>query len=178
MILAALVATRLTGGDEKASDPAPAPAPASSAATAPAPKPAAAPKRAPAPKPAAEKPGKTPASRAAASKPADRRAGLPVAVASALATRKPVVIFFGQKGGADDAATRDSVRAMAHRLGGKVKVVTDSLSNIDDYSLVVRGLGIDQAPSIAIVGRGRKARVLTGYVDEGTLTQNVRDATR
>ncbi|MBA2342487.1 MAG: hypothetical protein H0V85_03375, partial [Thermoleophilaceae bacterium] len=46
------------------------------------------------------------------------------------------------------------------------------------YKRIVSGVGIAQAPATVIVGRDRKARVLEGFTDRGTLRQAVRDALR
>jgi hypothetical protein len=99
--------------------------------------------------------------------------GLPRRVAAALARRDVVVIAFLSKGG-DDRATREALRAVQGRRG--VTVVVDGIGDVSDYRRVVGGLGINQAPAIAIVRRDGKGELLEGYVDAGTLAQEVVDA--
>ena len=164
LIVAAYVATR-GGGDEGASvaavtpppaAPKPAPSPGASARPgaqgAPSPTPAKAPARAP-------KRERDPAF----------EAGLPRAVARALAARKVVVLFLSQRRGADDAATAASVRAVKARQGRRVAVFTDSLEDLADYRAIAEGVGGSRAPAIVIVDRKRKARLPEGFVEEGSL---------
>jgi hypothetical protein len=103
--------------------------------------------------------------------------GLPVSVAEALGQHRVVVLYFGGHG-ADDALTAASVRDLKASAGSDVAVFTDDLSNLADYRRVVEGLDVSQAPSIVIVGRDRKARLLEGFIDAGSLRQDVADVTR
>lgn len=127
---------------------------------------------APAPSPAAAK-----KSDAAPAKPAEPKTkasdGLPPKVARVLG-KKVVVLAFFQRGSADDSATSDSVASLRRRSG--VAVFTDRLTNLADYRRVVGSVGISQAPSVVIVGRDKKARVVEGYVDSESLAQQVVDA--
>lgn len=100
--------------------------------------------------------------------------GLPADVARALARKQVVVLFFAQRGGSDDAATRESVEAL--RRLSRVAVFTAKVSELPDYRRVVDQLGITQAPATVVVGRDGSAQVVEGYVDAGSLTQLVRDA--
>lgn len=119
----------------------------------------------------------SPASRApaAAKKRARDKEPLPRKVAAALRRRKVMVFIFTQPGAADDDATRWASRALN---GRRVAVFRDRLADIGRYKRIVSGVGIAQAPATVIVGRDRKARVLEGYTDRGTLRQTVRDALR
>ncbi len=98
---------------------------------------------------------------------------MPPKVARALESKKTVVLFFRQPG-ADDDATQSAVRSLRGKK--QVAVFSDGIAHLARYRRVVTGLGITQAPSVVIVGRGRKAVLIEGFVDEGTLTQQVLDA--
>jgi cytoskeletal protein RodZ len=103
--------------------------------------------------------------------------GLPVKVAEAFAKHQVVVIYFGATG-ADDTATAASVKELKASSKSGVTVFTDKLSNLADYRRVVGGLDVSQAPSIVIVDRDRKAQLLEGFIDAGSLRQSVADVTR
>jgi len=98
--------------------------------------------------------------------------GLPLDVAKAMAKRDTLVLLFSQTG-ADDAATRSSVRAL--RGERKVAVFIEDLKHLSDYRRIVSGLNITEAPSVVLVGPDRQARLVEGFVDEGSLRQHVRD---
>lgn len=139
---------------------------------------------APAPtKPAPAKSTPTTAAKAKAktkapSKPATAKTGasvgLPLKVAQAIADHRVVVLYFGAQG-ADDTLTAASVRDLKSSAGSGVTVLMDKLSNLADYRRVVEGLDVSQAPSIVIVDRDRKAQLLEGYIDAGSLRQAVAD---
>ena len=103
--------------------------------------------------------------------------GLPLKVAQALAAHRVVVLYFGAKG-ADDTLTAASVRELKTSAGSGVTVLMDKLSNLADYRRVVEGLDVSQAPSIVIVDSDRKAQLLEGYIDAGSLRQAVADVTK
>ena len=149
---------------DKPAKPAPKPAkPADKPAKAvPAPKAAAK----PAPKPAT--PAKSKPARAAAP------AGLPAPVARAVRAKDVTVIFFRQSGGVDDAATARAVAAQKGRKG--VAVFSANIKDLNRYRAVVAGLGLSQAPAVVILGKGRTARVLEGFIDPQTLSQEVADS--
>lgn len=129
-------------------------------------------------RPAADRPR---ADKPAADKPAgpDRTAstplpaGVPADVGRALRDRKVVVLFFGQ-GGADDVVTADAVASL--RGLKRVAVFRDGIQNLGKYSGIVSGLGVAQAPAVVIVGAKRRAALIEGFVDSGTLRQQVVDA--
>jgi outer membrane biosynthesis protein TonB len=116
---------------------------------------------------------KAPAKPKAKPKPAATTAGVPPKVQRALQAKRVVVLFFHQPG-ADDAATQSAVRSLHGKKG--VAVFSDGITHLPRYRRVVAGLGITQAPSVVIVGKNHKARLIEGYVDGGTLTQQVLDA--
>lgn len=92
----------------------------------------------------------------------------------AVADHKPAVLFFRQARGLDDQATAEAVRNLDRRTN--VVVLTDDVRNADRYGKLVEDLGVTQAPSIVIVDRAGKARLIEGFVDSQTLLQDVSDA--
>ncbi len=100
-------------------------------------------------------------------------AGVPAKVGRALRARQVVVLFFGQ-GGADDEATEEAVTSL--RGLKRVAVFRDTIKKLGEYPGVISGLGVAQAPAVVIVGTQRRARLLEGFVDPGTLRQQVLDA--
>ena len=100
--------------------------------------------------------------------------GMPAGVRRALAGKRTVVLFFFQRGSADDAATARAVASLRGRRGAQV--FSAPISRLADYQAVIGGLGVTQAPSVVIVGRDRAARLIEGFVDAETLAQQVADA--
>lgn len=101
--------------------------------------------------------------------------GLPLGVASAIRRDEVIVLFFSQSRGADDAATRDSVRELGPKRG-KLAVFSDKVANVSAYRRLIDSVGVTQSPSIVIVNRDLKAQLFEGYVDAGSLRQHVADA--
>jgi hypothetical protein len=99
-----------------------------------------------------------------------------VEVKGALDRGDVVVFFFTHHGAADDQQTRQAVATL--RGQKHVKVVQAGLKQLADYRPVLAGAGVSQVPSIVIVRGDQPARLLEGYVDRGTLRQNVADALR
>jgi hypothetical protein len=98
----------------------------------------------------------------------------PAAVKRAIRGNKTVVMYFYGPQSADDSATG---RAVASLKGdGRVAVFRVPIRRLLAYDDLVGQLGITQAPAVVIVGRGRSARVIEGYVDPPTLRQDVADA--
>jgi hypothetical protein len=119
----------------------------------------------PTPKPAVKKP-----------KPAD---DVPVQVrqaAAALEKKNVVVFFFTKPGAADDTGARIAVESLQGMKG--VKVFKADISQVGAYRPMLEQLDISQVPATAIVRPGKQAVLLQGFVDAGTLRQNVADAQR
>ena len=98
------------------------------------------------------------------------------AAAEALRQGKVVVFFFSKEGPADDVATRgavDSLRGMP-----RVRVFRAGLDELAAFRPMLANVGISEVPSTVIVRPGKKAVLLQGFVDAGTLRQNVADALR
>lgn len=104
----------------------------------------------------------------------EERIGMPLAVARALRNRETVVLYFRGSPSADDRATARAVADLRDQRG--TAVFADRIGRLGHYRAVVGDLGIAQAPAVVIVGRGRSARVVEGYVDPTTLAQDVADA--
>ena len=96
-------------------------------------------------------------------------------VLRAIAQHKVVVLFFGQQTGADDAATRRAVREVASKRRDAAVFVA-SIKDVARYPRVVAGLGIQQSPSTVVIDRSGQARLVEGFLDEGSLVQLVADA--
>jgi hypothetical protein len=101
--------------------------------------------------------------------------GLPSDVAQALNANKVVVLFFYEPAASDDQATRAAIRAV-RSAGSGVRLFQDTVSHVSDYRRVVGQLGISQSPAMVVIDRNRKAELLQGYLDSGTIRQTVRDA--
>jgi hypothetical protein len=121
-------------------------------------------------KPKAKKVTKPKQSAAAA-----RKAGLPLPVSRAMAQKRVVVLFFHQRGAADDEAAANAVAGLKHK-GVKVSIFSDSIQHLGDYSQILSGVGVSQVPAIVIVGRDHQAKLIEGYVDPQTLAQEVADS--
>ena len=100
--------------------------------------------------------------------------GLPRRVAAALARRQVVVLFFYQRGAADDGATARAVAGLRGRQG--IAVFSDSVARVARYRRLVEGTGLAQAPAVVVIDRDRKAGLVEGFVDAETLAQVVADA--
>jgi hypothetical protein len=128
-------------------------------------------RRAPAQQQEPAKPAHKPAT---ATKPGSQQTA--VEVTRALGKGEAVVFFFTHHGAADDQRTRQAVEMLRGRKD--VMVVQAGLKELADYRPVLAGAGVSQVPSIVIVHADKPARLLEGYVDPGTLRQNVADALR
>ena len=58
----------------------------------------------------------------------------------------------------------------------KALVLTDDVAAVERYGKLVEDVGVSQTPSIVIIDRSGRARLIEGYVDSDTLTQAVSDA--
>ena len=162
-VLASATFVSMRSAGERARADASTPAPTVQSAT---PAPSKAPSKAK-PEPARAAPAKPPVAKKAAD------TGVPPKVQKALDAKRTVVLFFRQ-GGADDSATASAVRSL--RGTKRVSIFTAELSKLARYRRVIADLGVTQAPSVVIVGKDRKAVLLEGFIDSGTLKQQVRDA--
>jgi hypothetical protein len=136
--------------------------------------------------PSAHKAARPAARRAAAPKPARPAARKPELgsdvppqvrrAADALAKNQVVVFFFTKPGAADDTGARVAVRSLDGMK--RVKVFRADVAQVGAYRPMLSQLEISQVPATVIVRPGRQAVLLQGFVDAGTLRQNVADALR
>ncbi|MGI8674270.1 MAG: hypothetical protein ACR2KD_03115, partial [Thermoleophilaceae bacterium] len=103
-------------------------------------------------------------------KPPGELSGMALDAARALERGKVVVVLFTQRG-ADDDATLSALRELSVKRSPRVAVFRDRVSNLTDYGPLAAGLGISRAPSVVVVDRDHRVRVLEGYLDRGSLRQ-------
>jgi hypothetical protein len=118
---------------------------------------------------AAPRPDKTAPTR----RPAKRRQG-PAALMRAIAGKRTVVLFLYQRGANDDRRVARSVAALRGRT--KAAIFSDRIANLGKYGLIATSAGVTRAPSVVIIGKGRRAHLIEGYIDPDTLAQRVADA--
>jgi hypothetical protein len=102
----------------------------------------------------------------------DKATRVPNKVDRALNAHKRVVLFFRQTG-ADDDSTASAVNALRKRT--KALVVSDTVNNLASYGAVVQSVGVARAPSVVIIGKSGRARLIEGYIDSEALAQEVAD---
>jgi hypothetical protein len=98
---------------------------------------------------------------------------IPRKVEAAVQAHKKVVIFFYQRNGVDDRPTAASVLRLRKRT--KALIFADTIENLASYGQVVQSVGVTRAPSIVIIGRKGRARLVDGYIDPSALAQEVSD---
>jgi hypothetical protein len=143
-------------------------------------------KPAPAPKTPADSPASKPSARSAAPQPkavtpkkpklADDVPPKVREAATALGKDHVVVFFFSKPGAADDTGARVAVDEIEGTKG--VKVIRAGLEDVGAFRPMLAQLEISQVPATAIVRPGKRAVLLQGFIDAGTLRQNVADARR
>ena len=119
-------------------------------------------------------PAATPATKAGEKRKVAAPAGVPAAVLRALARKRTVVLFFHQRGSADDDATARAVASLRARRG--LAVFSAPISRLADYRAITDQAGVSQAPAVVVVGRSGRARLIEGFVDRDSLAQEVADA--
>lgn len=102
--------------------------------------------------------------------------GRVLAAANALGEDKAVIFFFSKPGAADDVGARVAMKSL--RGMDRVEIFDASLDELAAYRPMLENVGISQIPSTVIVRPGKKAILIQGFVDAGTLRQNVADALR
>ena len=96
--------------------------------------------------------------------------------AQALGQDKAVIFFFSNPGAADDVGARVAMKSL--RGMRRVEIFDATLDELAAYRPMLQNVGISQIPSTVIVRPGKKAVLIEGFVDAGTLRQNVADALR
>lgn len=92
----------------------------------------------------------------------------------ALREHRKVVLLFTNSRGLDDRIVERSLDSV--REDTRALVLADEVVNVDRYGSLVESLGVSQTPSIVLIDRNGKARLVEGYVDAGSLVQVVTDA--
>lgn len=95
--------------------------------------------------------------------------------AAAVEAGNVVVFFFTKPGAADDTLSRLSVKELERTTKGAEFFKAD-IADVGAYRPMLSQLEISQVPAVAIVRPGKRAVLLQGYVDAGTLRQHVADA--
>jgi hypothetical protein len=125
-----------------------------------------------------------PGNAAIATVPAEALAKLPTTVASALKTRKVLVLGVLSQDAKpwrpladDDRYVRNALKR-TNRYDGDVVVKSVGLDKLSTYGALVNDLDVSQSPSIVVIDRNLKGTVLTGYVDRIAINQAIADARR
>ena len=98
----------------------------------------------------------------------------PGRAARAVRKHQKVVILFRNPRGLDDRAMASVMRSVDQRT--KALVLTDDVGAVERYGKLVEDLGVSQTPSVVLIDRKGKARLLEGYTDSNSLIQAVADA--
>jgi hypothetical protein len=94
-----------------------------------------------------------------------------------LAKGKTLVILFEGKG-TDDKAARKAVHLTAKADPKHVVSAYVPISKVGDYEKITTDVQIYGSPTILVIGSGRKATALTGFLDAPSVQQAVGDARR
>jgi hypothetical protein len=92
----------------------------------------------------------------------------------ALREHRKVVLLFTNARGLDDRIVERSLRVVSRDT--RALTLTDAVTSVDRYGSLVENLGVSQTPSIVLIDRNGKARLVEGYVDAESLVQVVADA--
>ena len=93
--------------------------------------------------------------------------------ARAVKSGRKVLLLFLNPRGADDRAVNRSMRAVGRE--SNALVLTDRVDAVERYGKLVEDLGVSQTPSVVIIDRAGKARLIEGFIDTSSLTQAVAD---
>jgi hypothetical protein len=114
--------------------------------------------------------------------PDEALAKLPKGVAAALKAQKILVLGVFADGETnwrpmsdDDRYVRSALRK-ANRYDGDVVFQHVDISKLSSYGALVNDLHVNQSPSVVVIDRELKGRVLTGYVDRISINQTIADA--
>jgi hypothetical protein len=116
--------------------------------------------------------------------PAAALAKLPKDVAHALRARKVLVLAVLSDEASsvrhladDDRYVRNALAKVNHYHRG-VFVKQVGINSLSTYGALVNDLGVSQSPSVVVIDRNLKGRVLTGYTDRVAINQAIADARR
>jgi hypothetical protein len=92
------------------------------------------------------------------------------AVLADLEAGRTVVLLIWDGKSADDRSVRRSV-ARLDRRGGKVRVHVTTLKRLSEYEAITKGVPITESPTVLVIDRKRRARVISGL----TVTAEIDD---
>jgi hypothetical protein len=87
------------------------------------------------------------------------------------------VILFAGSSATDDRAVRAAVRRI-RRHRGKVDVHVVPISRVGRYEAITRGVTVQQAPTVVVIGAKKAARTIVGFTTTAELNQLVGDVRR
>ncbi len=97
----------------------------------------------------------------------------PLEVQEAVEQGQPMVILFYVNGGEDDTRVRESVDAVAGDYP-EIRFLSYDFKDPDSYGNLARKLRVDYPPQLMFINEeGLINKVISGYVDQGTLFQSV-----
>jgi hypothetical protein len=107
--------------------------------------------------------------------PSGRDRDLPAPVARAIADHKVVAVLFWNRRGVDDRAVHRAFASISSH-GGRVRTFVDRPKHAYRYSKITSVADIDHTPAMLVVNRRKEAKVVSGFLDSGTVQQQVLDA--
>jgi hypothetical protein len=87
---------------------------------------------------------------------------------------KVAVVAFSGDVAADDLGVRRALHGI-NLHGGKVVVRSVKIANVAHYGAITRGVQVQQAPTVLVIGKDRKARTIVGFTDAHEINQLVGD---
>lgn len=100
---------------------------------------------------------------------------VPPPVARAMLQHKVVLVLFWSRGGPEDRVAKQVVDQVRGSMpSSKVAVFEDLHKNVAKYSLIAGD--VSRSPSIVVVDRGLRSKVVSGYVDYGSIVHLIREA--
>jgi hypothetical protein len=99
------------------------------------------------------------------------------AIEAELKQGKIVLLLFWNPKGAEDAAVRNEVRALAAH-GNKIAVHEALASQVATFGSITRGVQVEQTPTVLIINKRDRATALTGLTDAFSLEQAIAEARR
>lgn len=100
---------------------------------------------------------------------------VPPPVARAMVQHKVVLVLFWSRGGPEDNVAKRVVDRVRSGLpANKVAVFEDSPRNVAKYSLIAGD--VSRSPSIVVVDRALRSKVVSGFADYTTIVHLVRQA--
>lgn len=108
----------------------------------------------------------------AARKPADARSPALRRILADLDARRTAVLLFWDGESSEDREVRRAVSAVDRR-GGKVRVHVQDIDRVGDFEPITRGVPVVTSPTVLVIGRDKRARVLGGLVERRELNELV-----